>query len=101
MDDHFLGDEFGEIDDDVSDDEPRAPSTRGRKTITVGRLLLATAPQAAGAPIIDRSVTEETKHPYRHWRSLAIHLTPWRRNEYGDRAAGLALVFGWEHRKPR
>lgn len=63
-----------------------------RKAIILDRLVLTTVYQSTGAPIIDlcggRTLEERT------WKGYAIHLSPWRRNRYGDRAGGLAFCIG-------
>lgn len=68
------------------------------QSIILGRLLLTTCNQGAGAPIVDRcrSRTDDAVFDGR-----AIHLTPWRRDRYGTRRGGLALVFGWRRPAPK
>jgi hypothetical protein len=54
--------------------------------------IFTTVIQPTGAPIVDRcgGRTQEG----RRWRGVAIHLSPWHKNEYGDRERGLALCLG-------
>ena len=62
------------------------------RSIILGRLLLTTCNQGAGAPIIDRSRSTGDGSIF---DGYAIHLSPWRRDEYGTRRSSLALVIGW------
>lgn len=71
------------------------------KSFTLGRLVITTTNQPAGAPLIDEARTVETStgdRPRRVWVSFAILLRPWRRNRYGESLGGRALVIGWERR---
>lgn len=63
-----------------------------RRAIVLGRLVLTLVLQASGAPIIDRC-GGTTREGVR-WTGRAIHLSPWRKNQYGDRLAGTALRVG-------
>lgn len=67
--------------------------SRGRRSWIIGRLVVSTTHQASGAPIVDRAFTRDEQG--RTYAGVAIHLSPWRRNCYGDRDLGLALVLGW------
>lgn len=58
-----------------------------------GRLIVGFVAQAQGAPLIDRASGRTDEG--RHFDARCIHLRPWRRNEYGDRRAGRALMIGW------
>jgi hypothetical protein len=62
------------------------------RAITVGRFILTFTNQSSGAPIIDKCGGKTGKGT--HWRGYALHLSPWRRNHYGDRAMGKALCLG-------
>ena len=70
-----------------------------RKSIIIGRLLLTTCNQGAGAPIIDRCRSRTDDGAVFDGR--AIHLAPWRRDRYGTRRQGLALVMGWRRSDPK
>lgn len=63
-----------------------------RRAIILWRLVLTSCHQGQGAPIVDKcnGKTQEG----RYWQGYAIHLTPWRKNSYGDRQIGLALCVG-------
>lgn len=62
----------------------------------IGKLLITTCNQSSGAPIIDRGFSDEKVAPFRKWKCKVIHLTPWRKDKYGDRLPGKALVIGWQ-----
>ncbi len=62
-------------------------------SIQLGKLLIATMQQACGAPVVDRATAYDEMD--NRFESVAVHLTPWRFNKYGDREGGLALVLGW------
>jgi hypothetical protein len=62
------------------------------KAIVLGNLVLTSVNQACGAPIIDKCggrTLEGTS-----WHGRAIHLSPWRKNRYGDREEGKAFCIG-------
>lgn len=65
---------------------------RWEKAIVLGRLVLTVTNQASGAPIIDECAGRTREN--RAWRGRAIHLSPWRKNRYGDRERGKALCIG-------
>ncbi len=62
------------------------------KGIVVGPLIVTTVTQGLGAPVFDRAMTSTPQG--QRFKSIAIHLTPWRKNQYGDREIGRALVLG-------
>lgn len=64
----------------------------GRKTWTLGRLVITTVRQAQAAPIVDRAYGHAADGSFR-FRGRAIR-APWR----GGRPS-LALVFGWKVRE--
>lgn len=54
--------------------------------------IITTTMQGQGAPIIDSCrIDDEDGNRYEGW---AIHLAPWRFNDYGDREINRALVIG-------
>ena len=63
-----------------------------RRALVVHRLVLTTCHQSIRAPIIDQCVgkTQEGQR----WSGYAIHLTPWRKNRFGERRSGTALCVG-------
>lgn len=63
-----------------------------RKAILLGKFIVTTTRQPLGAPFID-DCSGRTREGY-SWSGKALHLSPWRRNEYGDRQAALALCIG-------
>ncbi len=63
-----------------------------RKAFVVNGFVITTVMQGAGAPMLDRC-GGHTQEGLR-WRGYALHLTPWRRDRYGDRLAGLSLCLG-------
>lgn len=73
------------------------------RAYTIGRLLITTCRQAAGAPWIDPAMGKCNggRHDGRGWHGRAILLTPWRRNEHGDRPPQTALCIGLLDRKKR
>ena len=66
-----------------------------RRALRLGRFVITTTNQAQGAPIVDRAAVFEDG---RRFDGIAIHLSPWRRTRYGDRAIGRALVLGLERK---
>jgi hypothetical protein len=65
-----------------------------------GRLIVTWTNQAAGARIVDKATAtvhevNDAWNRKRHFDGVAIHLAPWRRNQYGDRREGPAIVIGW------
>ena len=63
-----------------------------RRAIVLRGVVLTFVRQPIGAPIIDRCggwLADATR-----WRGYAVHLTPWRKNEYGDRLGGQAFCIG-------
>ncbi len=62
-----------------------------RATILFG-FVFTTVQQGTGAPPIDPC--GGTLLDGSRWSGFALHLSPWRKNAYGDRLAGLALCFG-------
>jgi hypothetical protein len=59
----------------------------------LGRLVVTTCSQPAGAPFIDDAWTNDVDG--RHYTSKAILLTPWRRTRHGERPPMRAVVVGW------
>lgn len=68
---------------------------RGRRSIVLGRLLVTTTVNAAGAPLLDHASARDGAG--RFWRGTAVYLAFWRRRE---RPPGLALVLGWRDASP-
>lgn len=66
-----------------------------RNARVFGRLLLTTCMQAEGAPLIDRCTTRDNGDG-RWARGIAVLLTPWRRNRYGEASPQVALVIAWK-----
>ena len=70
-----------------------------RKAHVFGKLVISTCNQASGAAFIDRAFTEDIEgHQY---ASVAILLTPWKRNRFGESLPQLALVIGWRNDRTR
>ncbi len=67
------------------------------RALILGNVIFTLVNQSLGAPIIDlcggRTREGDT------WRGRAIHLSPWRRNSYGDRVEGKAFCLGMVQRK--
>lgn len=61
------------------------------RAVIAGRLVISTAMQGQGAPIIDGAFGRTDTG--RHYRGRAILLKPWKRGERSIRAR--ALVIGW------
>jgi len=62
------------------------------KAIVIYRLIFTFTNQSSGAPILDKcggKIQEGTR-----WHGRALHLSPWRKNSYGDRLEGKALCIG-------
>lgn len=54
--------------------------------------IVTTCFQSQGAPIVDSChIQDEDGNRY---KGIAIHLFPWRKNQYGDREMGRALCIG-------
>jgi hypothetical protein len=68
-----------------------------RGTIILFDFVFTTMIQAPGAPIVDRCSGHTPEG--RWFNGYAIHLSPWRKNEYGDRQPGLAFCVGRMRRK--
>lgn len=74
--------------------------------MVIGKFLISTIKQGLGAPVVDKCTSfvegfdkQTGKVTYsRTYHGYAIHLTPWRRNKYGEIKEGLALVIGWKTR---
>lgn len=64
------------------------------KAFIFGPFLITTFMQALGAPIIDSAISVDNLG--RTYKGYAILLTPWKRNQYGDRDIQLALMIGWK-----
>ncbi len=62
------------------------------RAITIGTFIFTLANQACGAPIID-TCGGRTREGI-SWHGRAIHLSPWRKNRYGDRERGKVLCIG-------
>lgn len=63
------------------------------KAITLVRFIFTFTNQSLGAPILDKC-TGKTREGI-HWSGYAVHLSPWRKNSYGDRERGKALCVGY------
>lgn len=63
-----------------------------RKAIVFGGIVVTFVRQAAGSPVVDQCFGSTIDG--KNWSGHAIHLTPWRRNRYGDRLMGEALCIG-------
>lgn len=63
-----------------------------RKAFIIADIVLTSVYQATGAPILDACIGH--LEDGRTWRGYALHLSPWRKNSYGDRAGGIALCIG-------
>ena len=59
----------------------------------IGRLIVTTCRNAAGAPIVDDAFSHDSEG--REYVGKAILLTPWRKNAYGEHERQRALVVGW------
>jgi hypothetical protein len=67
------------------------------KAHTLGRLIVTTCNQPGNAPFVDRARTiEREEWGSREWKSVAILLTPWRKDEHGQHRPQRALVLGWQ-----
>ena len=65
---------------------------RTRKGYKLGRVLVTTTIQAQGAPFIDCACAKDGDGL--NYRAIAILLTPWRRNRFGESEIQTALVIG-------
>lgn len=63
------------------------------RAFTLGRLIVTTCNQPAGAPFMDRGFTYTPDR--RCWHCRVFLLAPWRRDRYGAHVAGRAFVIGW------
>lgn len=63
-----------------------------RRAIVLFTVVVTFVQQGAGAPIIDPCGGQTREG--RRWTGYALHLSPWRKDRYGDRLAGLALCVG-------
>jgi hypothetical protein len=61
----------------------------------IGRFLITTTQQAAGAPRVDGGRAHSGDG--RHYGVYTILLTPWRRTAHGERPPQIALVVGWQN----
>lgn len=63
-----------------------------RRAIIIHDVVLTTVRQSQGAPVIDKCFgrTQEGQS----WKGFAIHLSPWRKDRYGDRLIGTAFCIG-------
>ena len=62
------------------------------KAYRFGRLILTTCLQSA-APVFDRCWA--TDREGNRYEGVAVLLTPWRRDSYGERPLMRAIVLGW------
>lgn len=61
--------------------------------LRLGKLIVSHCIQGTGAQPIDSAlITDADGYLY---RGIAILARPWRRNRYGERLRGRALVLGW------
>jgi len=63
----------------------------GHRGFVLGRFIVTTCKQMLGAPIIDRCSGRTSDGDF--YDGYAIHLSFWRKNQYGERRAGQALVL--------
>jgi hypothetical protein len=70
----------------------RKKGKRMNKAIVIGKLVFTFTYQSMGAPFIDLC-GGRTREGGR-WQGRAIHLSPWRKNAYGDRMEGKAFCVG-------
>ena len=63
-----------------------------KKSFILGRFIITTTTQAGRAPFMDRATI--CHEDGRRWDGVALLLTPWKRDRYGDSLPQLALVFG-------
>jgi len=68
-----------------------------RKAHIIFGFVLTTTPQGTGAPFVDQCGGKTING--KNWTGYAILLKPWRRDQYGERAEGLALCIGRVGRK--
>lgn len=59
----------------------------------IGRLCVTSCNQAQGAPWVDRCWSRTPSGEC--FAGIAILLTPWRRNRFGETLMQRALVIGW------
>lgn len=67
------------------------------KAFTFLGLVVTTCKQPGGAPLCDRAWTREL-NGNREWQSIAILLTPWAKDQYGQHKPQRALVIGVKKR---
>ena len=67
---------------------------RKRWGFMFSRYIVTTCAQGGHAPLVDRCFVEE-EHG-KKFEGIAILLTPWRRNQWGESLPQTALVFGRE-----
>jgi hypothetical protein len=65
----------------------------GNNAIILWRLCLAWCNQAGGAPLVDRCFSKDRRG--RIYNGIAVLLTPWRRNIYGNSLPQRAAVIAW------
>ena len=73
--------------------EPAAAKRLPYKGRRLGRLIVTTCHNGAGAPIVDDSFIHDQEG--NEYVGKSILLTPWRKNEYGERRRQRALTIGW------
>lgn len=61
----------------------------------IGRFLITTTQQAAGAPLVDGGRAHAGDG--RRYGVYIVLLTPWRRTTFADRPIQRALVVGWQN----
>lgn len=67
------------------------------KALILANVIFTLVNQSYGAPIVDLCGGRTREGD--SWHGRAIHLSPWRKNSYGDRAEGKALCIGMLRRK--
>ncbi len=69
------------------------------RALILGNVIFTLVNQALGAPIVDPCGGRTREGAT--WRGRALHLSPWRKNTYGDRAEGKALCIGILHHRKK
>ena len=61
--------------------------------LQIGRLMLTTCNQAAGAPLMDSCTTRDQAGNVYHGKCFL--LKPWRKNKWGEHLPQPAMVIAW------
>ena len=67
------------------------------RALILGNVIFTLVNQSLGAPIVDPCGGRTREGD--SWKGRAFHLSPWRRNSYGDRRDGKALCIGMVQRR--